>query len=137
MIDPTSLDIAMALNFGTPVMVLGRMGTGKYFFSRRAINFIGGDHFQSDMYECRNDRRNYVPDFTHPLTDYYDGINKFDKKIAEKPQALLYFTSIEYIKPHWMMYMFQQAMFSKRKVLMAGESFNFLPIKERCKVVEL
>lgn len=135
MMDPQSLDIAMTLNFGTPVMVLGRMGTGKYFFSRRAINFIGGEHYQIDMYDLRLD--NYYKQKSNGFNDDNYGMKEFDKKILSNPEALLYFTSIEYIKPGWMLRMFELMMFSKHKVIAAGETFDYKPLLDRCKVVRL
>lgn len=133
--DPTSLDIAMSLQFGTPVVVLGRMGTGKYFHARRAINFLGAESYQVDMHQLVVDNY-YVQKDTGFKDDNY-GMKEFDEKILAHPDALLYFSSIEYIKSGWTLRMFELMMFSKRKVIAVGETFEYEPLLDRCKVVRL
>ena len=133
-----SIEIATNVAFGYPTMVLGRMGSGKLYVAKEAIKLMKVPTLEISFYDLLNERKNYVPDWNGPLNRVSNKMQEVDAQIASNPEQILLYNCIEYAysNPSWMMHMFMQ-MIHHRKVIMVGEGFEFEPILERCRIMEM
>lgn len=141
-------EIAAGLICHRPVMVLGPVGSGKFNVAVQAMEIVSPynngslGYIHIDMkYARRADERDVM--WSQPIAPRARFMTKVQSVLKNNPDKGIIYSTLEYATPEWIAPMLEQMMFSKRKVILVGdfrtrdELYNFMPLLDRCQIVEM